>query len=82
MDETGQIFASKFQKFGEFHHSSFLSGNSVASAGELSVNKGIIEEVTRKSGHYKPTEEINNQPIRVLKTKGINTKNIKLSDGF
>lgn len=82
MDENGQIFASKYQEFGEFHHSSFLSGNPVASAGELKVTKGVIEEVTRKSGHYRPPEDINKQLIKVLEEKGVNTKNIKLSDGF
>jgi hypothetical protein len=82
MDEHGQIFVSKFQKVGEFHHSSFLSGKPVASAGELKITNGVIEEISRKSGHYQPTKNINKQIITHLKNNGVETKNIKTLDGF
>ncbi|HUI44309.1 MAG TPA: hypothetical protein VL523_20275, partial [Terriglobia bacterium] len=41
---------------GDFHHSSFLSGDAVTAAGEITVNEqGWISVITAKSGHYMPT---------------------------
>jgi hypothetical protein len=37
----------------EFHHSSFLAGGPVLSAGELCVSQGVLVGVTNKTGHYK-----------------------------
>ncbi|CAM1372485.1 hypothetical protein TPENAI_70141 [Tenacibaculum litopenaei] len=82
MDENGIIYASKFQIRGKLHHSSFLAGKPVASAGELKVVNGIIKEISRKSGHYKPSKAINKQIIKVLKTSGVETKSIKIINGF
>ena len=39
---------------GEFHHSSFLSGAAVKAAGEFKVKKGKVQEISGKSGHYRP----------------------------
>ena len=54
MSENGKIYISKYNEFGKFHHSSFLSGEKVAAAGEISINKGIIKVVNNRSGHYMP----------------------------
>ncbi|MGV3344835.1 hypothetical protein ACGVWS_03500 [Enterobacteriaceae bacterium LUAb1] len=48
-----EIYAYSQQQH-EFHHSSFLSGAPVYSAGELAVNNGKLIGITNKSGHYKP----------------------------
>src|SRR5205085_902189 len=61
MSKTGEIYASKNQIVGRFHHSSFLAGAPVASAGELKVSNGVLKEVTIKSGHYRPNKELNEQ---------------------
>lgn len=37
---------------GYFHHSSFMSGGPVLSAGELVLAKGKVAAITDKSGHY------------------------------
>lgn len=39
-----------------FHHSSFLSGEEVASAGKLTIVKGKIFSINNHSGHYSPNE--------------------------
>ncbi|NOQ71998.1 MAG: hypothetical protein GQ574_08350 [Crocinitomix sp.] len=54
MSETGEIFISKLDEFGVFHHSSFLSGEKIAAAGEIIIEEGIIKYVNNKSGHYMP----------------------------
>ncbi len=81
MDANGRIFASKFQAVGEFHHSSFLSGKPVASAGEIEVANGDVIEISNKSGHYKPEQELNKQVLNELNNQGVNTEKIKIT-GF
>jgi len=75
MDSSGKIYAGK-QRVMEFHHSSFLAGEEVASAGELMVFDGEILSHSRKSGHYKPTPEQHEQFVSELKFSGIDLSNI------
>jgi RHS repeat-associated protein len=82
MDEAGSIYASPTQTLGKFHHSSFLSGKAVASAGELKAVNGVIQEVSRKSGHYQPSVKINSQIMTELKNKGVDVTNIQETKGF
>ncbi len=48
----GEFYTASHKK-GEFHHSSFLSGEPVKAAGEWLVKDGRIELITGKTGHYK-----------------------------
>lgn len=56
MDQHGDIFASKHQIEGHFHHSSFLGGEPVGAAGELGVKDGKVQLISNNSGHYRPTK--------------------------
>jgi len=51
----GRIFICDCDDLNVFHHSSFVSGEPVRTAGELFVIDGRIIAVNNKSGHYKPT---------------------------
>lgn len=82
MSKDGRIYSPLSHSVEKFHHSSFLARSEVASAGELRVIKGIIEEVTRKSGHYQPSKSINIQLIKQLEKEGVKVKDIIVSDGF
>jgi hypothetical protein len=82
MDEFGTIYASKVQEVGLFHHSSFLSGQPIASAGELVVERGVIREITRRSGHYQPTAEQLNQFVEVLNKSGVDINGINVGAGY
>jgi len=82
MDGHGSIYASTVHSPGKFHHSSFLSGQPVASAGEIVVKKGVIKEVTRRSGHYQPTSEQLEQFTHNLKENGVNMKKVNIGAGF
>jgi len=53
IDEYGRMFAGE-SKSAEFHHSSFLRGEAVASAGSILIEKGIITTISNRSGHYLP----------------------------
>jgi hypothetical protein len=46
-------FYTGSHKVGEFHHSSFLSGEPVKAAGEWQVSNGQIDYITGKTGHYR-----------------------------
>ena len=82
MDEQGRIFASNSHSRGQFHHSSFLSGRPVASAGELVVRDGRILEITRRSGHYTPTEAQLNQFVERVRSSGVDLSGTIIAGGF
>jgi hypothetical protein len=71
MDKDGNLYASNYHSPGQFHHSSFLGGQPVSAAGELSVRDGRLVELTDRSGHYKPAREFTQQALDRLKGSGI-----------
>jgi RHS repeat-associated protein len=71
MSPQGSIYLGSHGRPGSFHHSSFLSGGDVASAGEMIVKDGKIIEVSNKSGHYKPAQTLNDQLFDELGDKGM-----------
>lgn len=54
MDRNGNMYASNYQRVGDFHHSTLGNGNPVAAAGELVVKDGKVQYATARSGHYQP----------------------------
>ncbi|MGH7620343.1 MAG: hypothetical protein ACREPM_24265, partial [Gemmatimonadaceae bacterium] len=50
-----KMFYSGSHTMGLFHHSTFLAGEPVMSAGEWKVTDGRLEVMTPKSGHYQPS---------------------------
>ena len=68
MDQKDVIYAGT-HVLGIFHHSSFLAGAPVKSAGEMIVNKGVLRVLTGKSGHYKPGPEETRRMLAVLIAK-------------
>jgi hypothetical protein len=71
MDHDGKMYASLYNVTGKFHHSSFLAGQPVAAAGEIEVHNGVVVNVSRKSGHYRPTEAQLSQVAQNLNSHGI-----------
>jgi hypothetical protein len=71
MDAEGNLFASKTQEVGVFHHSSLLAGASVAAAGEMAVEQGVLKRMTRKSGHYHPRATGSRNVQKVLAARGL-----------
>lgn len=53
MDEHNHIYTHS-KSVMQFHHSSFLGGKPVKSAGTLKVTDGAIKAITMASGHYTP----------------------------
>jgi len=90
MDGEGQVFAKEGQaalnqmddtaRGVHVHHSSFLAGEAVAGAGEMKVDKqGFINEITDRSGHYKPGENQTTQTLNELENQGVNLNNVKFT---
>lgn len=63
---------------GEFHHSSFLSGEPVKAAGEWKVRDGVVESVTGKTGHYMCDCEDLVYALRTLTGKGVSLAKAKV----
>lgn len=61
-----------------FHHSSFLAGQKVASAGELKVNEGTLSMISNASGHYKPKSEHVMQTLNELEEQGAATEQARV----
>ena len=76
MDRNGNLYARNHQEVGVWHHSSFLRGDDVAGAGELDVRDGVVNVISRKSGHYMPTEEAQQQVLDELRRQGLDTSRI------
>lgn len=81
MDQDGQLFGilRESEVATYYRHSSFLSGLPVASAGELKFVNGRLVEVSGQSGHYQPSQEINQQLFEILSREKIDTSKIKYS---
>ena len=56
VDKKGNIYVGE-HKTGTMHHSSFVAGSSVISAGMIKVKKGKISAINHHSGHYIPKKE-------------------------
>jgi hypothetical protein len=82
MDEQGNLFVSKHQERGVFHHSSISSGKPVAMAGEIDVKDGVLKHFSNRSGHYRPTTQHLNQGVDHLKAQGLNFESAKVIDEF
>lgn len=78
MGHDQSIFAN-VHEVSRFHHSSFLSGQTVMAAGEFMTNEaGEITEITNKSGHYKPTTKQMFALLVRLESLGVDLSKIRL----
>ncbi|HEV7711178.1 MAG TPA: hypothetical protein VGP16_23520 [Asanoa sp.] len=77
MDRNGNMYASTYQKVGDFHHSTLGGGQPVASAGELVVKDGRVIEATARSGHYHPEPSHMANLDAELKRNGLSNVPIK-----
>ncbi|WP_405136719.1 hypothetical protein [Nocardia sp. NBC_01388] len=75
MDRRGRIYASN-EHGATLKHSSFLAGDPVAAAGELTVAEGRITLISDNSGHYRPPRRYTFQLIDRLKRQGIDVDDI------
>jgi hypothetical protein len=71
MDPQGNLYVKVIHPVGLFHHSSFLAGGDVLSAGEIVIDKGKVTHINNMSGHYFPTDESLNNAIGVLRSMGV-----------
>lgn len=78
MNARGEIFASRHQEAGMFHHSTLAGGSPVAAAGELTVIDGKVVSISDASGHYKPTEDFTEQAISTLRGQGLELSGVKV----
>jgi hypothetical protein len=80
MDENGKIY-SGIQQTGILHHTSFLSGADVATAGEFKFINGVLE-ISPSSGHYVPGASSLGSIIQELIERGFDINKIKVNKGF
>ena len=78
MSPKGRIYLSQRHAVGKFHHSSFLKGGPVATAGEISIINGKIKMINNRSGHYYPSEKSLDQLMIELKDRSFDTKDINI----
>jgi hypothetical protein len=57
---------------GHFQHSSFFAGKSVLCAGEIIIEKGIINKFILHSGHYRPDQKAALKALQRFEELGLN----------
>lgn len=75
MNAAGEFFVGESLN-GVFHHSSFLAGGAVASAGDIKVVGGEITAISNNSGHYKPGAAFLWQAVRQLEILGVDLSRV------
>ena len=82
MDKDGKYYQAS-EKTGEgFHHSSFMAGFPIASAGGLITDKnGFLKHIDNGSGHYRPSSIHLMQALDQLSRQGVSLKNTTISFG-
>jgi len=78
MTADGRFYAKLAPEVGLFHHSSFTAGGPVAAAGELVVHAGKLEEVSDKSGHYRPPARLTAQAVWQLGCAGVDILHVEV----
>ena len=76
MDESGGIFIKNLPEIGNYHHSSFLRGGKVASAGHIVIQDGVLKGLNAQTGHYKIPADYNKQILDQLQAKGVLLDNV------
>lgn len=77
MSPSGRLYAAE-HRIQRFHHSSFLMGGDVASAGELKVSSGTLKAITNKSGHYKGTDKNLAATLDRLEARGVDLSSVEI----
>ncbi|KAF9584698.1 hypothetical protein BGW38_005506 [Lunasporangiospora selenospora] len=80
-DTAGTLYVGKKVK-GHFHHSSFLGGGVVCSAGGIVVNRGELIKINPKSGHYRPQQHHFDQMLVKLEGMGLSLEGVKISQSI
>lgn len=70
MDERGDLFFTDKNQMNKFHHSSFVNGGPVYSAGEAYIEEGRIVLLNNYSGHYSPDPKRLNTALKRLEELG------------
>ena len=65
------VFYAGIKVRGSFHHSSFLAGRPVKSAGNMTVDKGVLTALSPHSGHYRPTQKQFDCALSTLRSMGV-----------
>jgi hypothetical protein len=74
MDGDGAIYSGSKAELN--HHSAFLAGGPVASAGVWRVSYGMLKAVSDQSGHYRPPRDYAEQVLTELKRRGVNVHGV------
>ena len=69
--KTRHKFYTNAHVRGEFHHSSFLSGDAIIAGGEWKVKAGKIQYITGKTGHYKTCKDALAMALLELRKEGV-----------
>ena len=79
IDKKGQIYYHAETDPGRFHHSTFLAGEDVLSAGQIRVKDGKLLEYQDQSGHYKPKAIHTYQGIYTMLKQGVDFDGVHLN---
>jgi hypothetical protein len=79
VDLAKRLYAGPYT-YGQFHHSSFLAGAPVLSAGEIAVDQGRVVGLTNNTGHYNSGPYQLKCMLELLQANGVLLHDVAVSD--
>nr|CAB3489097.1 unnamed protein product [Digitaria exilis] len=77
MSTARRLYAGMKER-GGFHHSSFLAGGAVITAGKLTAENGVIKSICPYSGHYKPSTKDLKNFMKFFEDRGVDLNEDKV----
>lgn len=74
-----ELYLMPYEQRGRFHHSSLSGGKDVLFAGEMSLYRGHVRNISDRSGHYKPNSRALADFIHYLEYLGLDLRDLKIS---
>lgn len=83
MDAQGTIYVKPASPMltCKFHHSSFVAGAPLAGAGQIKIRQGKATFMDNCSGHYRPSDDIMDQVLSVLRQSNVEVERVRYYGG-
>lgn len=75
LSPDGRLYVGPGQR-GLIHHTSFVAGGPVASAGRMHIENGVLLALDSECGHYQPPPSLAKQILRWLASRGISLSGV------
>ncbi len=79
IDKDSRMYVLNGEERGRLHHSSLVAGGDVLFAGTIAFMDGRVRHMSDSSGHYKPEPWRTRRIVRLLRDRGVDLSQMRLS---